>query len=1211
MSSCKHIVFLLAVLYCTRLLSQPQNGTLAGRYTTLNGLSGNEVVKTLKDDKGFLWIATHNGISRFDGKSFKNFTHNPSDTTSLRSIWVTDLVLDNNHTLWATTEWGLCYFDEMQNRFRYIHPKDVISVLYKAPVMVDTKGTIWLAAENGLFKINALTKTCEPTSLTRIADPSCISEDKAGNIIIGTRGDGIYWYYPSTGKYKKPGYTAISPLAHVLSFLNYNNRTWAATEEGILEIYSDDKAELFNTVASSAGTGKVKPLVSMTEYPAGDTVYFLCSTYDKKFLLFNPVKKIFTGQWTFSNAPSESPALVHHILTERGTAWLSTQTGLYKIETGSRHSQFQPLPEKSRNGSPYVVQSILPDNKNPDICWILAEQDNGTLMKYDMQRQVLLKKTAGKTPFKSAGINYGDLLQDETGRILTFTDHYINIYTAAGDHIKEIKSDRYINCACFDKNGNIWIGTADGIALLNKRTLTIQYFDCTFTGTDVERRSLNQSFATNDILDNDINSLWLCSGKYGLFSFNKQTAVFTPYRQPFSGSYSTLNRCTSLLLQKDTVWVGTMAGLTAFISSSKKFINLNISNGLKSTYVYSICRDSAGLIWGRGNQGLFYLDPASGLFNNYTLPDSYNDAYFLQNIFARGNQCLLGLPGGFTTFSPRSKETLPVFALLNSITAENKQVFPSAVINNVPQLELGHTQNDIRIDFTAINFSEEPVFYRYQLDGQDKEWADGGEKSQVGFSNLSPGRYTFNVQCRLGEGDWGTVKELASIYIKAAWWQTTLFKIAAALLLAALITSLYIFRIRQLKKRQQEKNKMQQLQLEQYRQELETEQITNYFSVSLVDKKNLTEVLTDVAKNLIGKMGFEDCMIYLWNADKTKLIQHAGHGVKGAIENTADKEKYHIPAGKGIVGATVALKQPHLINDTGTDNRYISADGIVRLSELCVPIMDNDEVLGAINIEHTGKNFFTRHHQQLVSTIAALVASKIKAIESISALHQKQLELADTNRQLAESEVAMLRSQMNPHFIFNSLNSVQKYIWENREEDAAEYLASFAKLMRGILENSRHEYISLQKETEFLKMYIDLEYRRSNNNFNYVIKIDETLDTARTLIPPMLLQPFIENAIWHGLNKKTEKGNLLVHIFKKEDELVCIVDDDGAGRDPASINKPGKKSFGISITQQRIERLIEKTSKKASVTITDKMENNQPAGTRVLVILPLQTTDHA
>ena len=399
---------------------------------------------------------------------------------------------------------------------------------------------------------------------------------------------------------------------------------------------------------------------------------------------------------------------------------------------------------------------------------------------------------------------------------------------------------------------------------------------------------------------------------------------------------------------------------------------------------------------------------------------------------------------------------------------------------------------------------------------------------------------------------------------------------------------------------------MMESQLEAVQQELETQQVMNFFSGSLVGKNNTREVLEDVAKNLIGKLGFEDCMIYRWNADKTLLLQEAGHGIKGAIEHSTDIERYHIPAGKGIVGAAVSTRQPLLVNDTSLDARYISADGIVRNSELCVPIMLDDDVLGAINIEHTQKNFFTKRHIQTVSTIAALVASKIKALESSQALHQKQLELEKTNRQLAEREVAMLRSQMNPHFIFNSLNSVQKYIWENKEEDAAEYLASFAKLIRSILENSRHEYISLRQEMEFLKLYIDLENRRSNNNFNYSIKVDTSLDPELTAIPPMLLQPFIENAIWHGLNKKAGKGNLLVTIQRAGDKLVCKVDDDGVGRQATLQNKE-KHSLGISITEQRIARLIANTSQSAAVTIRDKIDNGLPAGTEVTVILDLLT----
>jgi len=224
-------------------------------------------------------------------------------------------------------------------------------------------------------------------------------------------------------------------------------------------------------------------------------------------------------------------------------------------------------------------------------------------------------------------------------------------------------------------------------------------------------------------------------------------------------------------------------------------------------------------------------------------------------------------------------------------------------------------------------------------------------------------------------------------------------------------------------------------------------------------------------------------------------------------------------------------------------------------------------------------------------TVVLFVARK--RIENI---RQKEKQKTALHKAMAELETKMLRSQMNPHFIFNSLNSVQKYIWENKEEDAAEYLASFAKLIRAILENSRKETISLKEEIDVIKLYIELEHRRSNAHF----------DQDKVRIPPMLMQPFIENAIWHGLNKKEAKGNLKIIVLRQDQQLVCIIDDDGVGRQQsAGNNAEERKSLGMEITQQRINRLMETSNQNASVVITDKKENAVATGTTVTITLPL------
>ena len=213
---------------------------------------------------------------------------------------------------------------------------------------------------------------------------------------------------------------------------------------------------------------------------------------------------------------------------------------------------------------------------------------------------------------------------------------------------------------------------------------------------------------------------------------------------------------------------------------------------------------------------------------------------------------------------------------------------------------------------------------------------------------------------------------------------------------------------------------------------------------------------------------------------------------------------------------------------------------------------------------------------------------------------------------MAELENKMLRSQMNPHFIFNSLNSIQKYIWENKEEEAAEYLASFAKLMRAILENSRKEYVLLQEEMKVMKLYVELEHRRSNGGFDYNLKAAESLLQQQALIPPLIMQPFIENAIWHGLNKKEGKGNLLVQVFEKDNQLICVIDDDGAGIQLTEATESKEnKSLGIEITRQRIQKLIESTGANASIVVLDKKQENMGEGTLVTITLPLKMDRHA
>lgn len=243
-----------------------------------------------------------------------------------------------------------------------------------------------------------------------------------------------------------------------------------------------------------------------------------------------------------------------------------------------------------------------------------------------------------------------------------------------------------------------------------------------------------------------------------------------------------------------------------------------------------------------------------------------------------------------------------------------------------------------------------------------------------------------------------------------------------------------------------------------------------------------------------------------------------------------------------------------------------------------------------------------------ITALALLICSVVALYRfRIYQIRKREAEKTNFNKKMAELDEKLLRSQMNPHFIFNSLNSIQKFIWESKEELAAEYVASFAKLMRGILENSRKEFTTLIEEYDILKLYIELEHRRSNGRFDYQINLGPNLETEKIKILPLILQPFIENAIWHGLNKKENGGKLIISILKKDDQnLQVTIEDNGVGRSKEVIEHQGKSSLGQSITSQRLHKLMEVTKKNADVDIIDLTdENGNPAGTKVIITFPI------
>jgi sensor histidine kinase YesM len=330
--------------------------------------------------------------------------------------------------------------------------------------------------------------------------------------------------------------------------------------------------------------------------------------------------------------------------------------------------------------------------------------------------------------------------------------------------------------------------------------------------------------------------------------------------------------------------------------------------------------------------------------------------------------------------------------------------------------------------------------------------------------------------------------------------------------------------------------------------------------------------------------------------------------VKGTI-----KYYFVIAVGILIVSGTVGM----FVNDFNyTSNSFTSTDlPILSRIGFIIEFIFYGFVLG-LTIQKT-QNEKEENQEALINQLSInrnLIEENNLILEKKIAQRTKEIEEKTQallslryDKKIIDSELFALRSQMNPHFIFNSLNSINSFIVNNNTEAASAYLNDFSKLIRLIFENSKHSFISLEQEIFTINYYIKLEALRFKDKFKYEIIVAENVPIALAKIPPMLLQPHIENAIWHGLMHKLNGiGSLVITFDYLNDKTIKIeIKDNGIGRKKSienkKLNQTHENSFGVLITQQRIDLLQQDIKNNISIQIEDLYQNNIAFGTSVIL----------
>jgi len=1166
------------------------------RLNTSNGLSDNLVNTAVRDKNGLLWIGTLEGLNTFDGFTVRKYYR--EEYPALGNDHISDLLCDGENRIWIRSIQGkITMVDEKRNLVAVpvLDEGQEIGVSYicntrSRGIIAIFKNKIFaLKNNNNKYFFEQLGQEHEHVFVRATIQQA----EEVSDTILFTGNNKVCIFDASSTKvlydFSVPAIIGAALLnkEEILATTG-NNRELLRINLSTRQVVKN--YGLLNDQNDEPVKGYLRHIRKMN-----DGRYIMTSGYGGVYIFDATRESIHRYQHEAIDNRSVSANNTYFVYTESsGYVFVTTRSaGLNYFKSGFQPAVYRSAFQETSGGK--IFHGFINN---------ITQHTNGNFWLGTQSGVIEWNREKNKTRFHE----YGEI----NGIPITGTEE--------------------VRTICFDKNDHVWLGlNRFGIVVLDRNRKVVKYLDADSSKSE---NHLPGNFINKIVMAPD-NKLWVATA-YGLCIINPDG--YTIEKNSTHPLLKLLSRVSTINIwfrNNDEVWVGTTNGAYRFRQStgeimifdttnglSRNSVNsftddnmgnvyigssngLNVvkenkivkiynrSNGLHSSRCFGLLKDRNGYIWIANDNALLSYNPADSSFTFYD--ESYGlspSGFRLLSYYQSGNgEQFWGSDEGLSYFFPDQLKHLkiPIQVKINSFTAGNKTYsFSSSEKIGVP-----YSQHNLLFSFSAIDlFSSKNIVYEYKLEGSDAAWKKTNAPQQVAYSNLSPGKYTFLVRASNDGVNWTEAFNPLSVNIQKPWWRTTGFVIFYGL---ALVASIYYF-IRSRNRK-----------IQQHKEQLEREQVINYFATSMTGHRSVEDTLWDVAKNCIGRLGFEDCVIYLKDEKRNVLVQKAAWGPKTTLENKI-LNPLEIHMDQGIVGHVARTGIAEIINDTSKDERYI-VDDEKRFSEITVPIISDGKVLGVIDSEHPRKNFFTPKQLSILTTIASICANKIVRARVEEEKQEAEKNLLETKRQTAEMEMQALRAQMNPHFLFNCLNSINNFILKNDPDNASQYLTSFSRLMRLILDNSREDWVLLENEIKALQLYVDLEAIRFDNVFTYTIRIAPEVDTGSVMVPPMIVQPYIENAIWHGLLHRKEPGSKLeIDIWKQNGYLCIKVEDNGVGREEAKRLKSKfsshKQSHGMMITAKRLEIVNTIYDVGATVEIDDR-ENGKgmAAGTSVLLRL--------
>ncbi|HEY8906769.1 MAG TPA: two-component regulator propeller domain-containing protein [Rhodoferax sp.] len=799
-------------------------------FTIKEGLASNQTYQVLQSKQGVIWLATRQGLSKFDGSEFITYTHAPDNPKSIASNYIWTMRETPDGALWLSLfGGGLDKFDPTTETFTHYRHDDSnpnsISTNILNSSFQDSKGFVWVASDKYLDKLDPKTNNVthyqpEPKKANGLsASVYTMLEDAQGSLWLGTY-VGLNKLDPATGTITHYLHEEGNPKslngAYVWSLLIDSAGTlWVGTDGGL---------NRFDP--TTASFVHYQPVAGDSTSLSGSTVTFLkedepgvlwVGTMDGGLNRFNTKTSRFER---FQHDPANPDSLSNNtvwgvIKDTAGAYWVATENGLNRYDPqAQRFNPYQHNAAKPDSLSNNAVQDFYEDGQG--VLWISTS--GGGLNKFDRARGVFAH-------YLHDPANPNSLGQNDVRFIRPGRDGVLWLATSNGLERFDPATEKFAHYLHEEGNpnsllnNNIWglALDADGKLWVSSYNGDISHFDPqanTFTHFKHDASDPN-SLASNSayyFLVSSDGSVWIgCHG--GLSRLDPKTQKFTN----FTDKNSHLSDDIVNVVYEDsrrTIWIGTGNGLNQFDPATQTFHAYYVKDGLSGNAVSSIVEDNKGHLWIGTNGGLSRFDPQAKTLRNYDERDGLQSNQVNALGRGKGGEVFVGGVNGFNIFAPDKLTDNPHvpgviltdFQLLNRPVAIGGDSPLQKHINVTDHLTLPYNYTVLTLKFAALNYrSPDKNQYAYMLEGFDRDWVRTASNNRLAtYTNLDPGEYAFRVKASNNDGVWNDKGTTLTITITPPWWETWQFRIFVAVALLALVVGGYRLRVRSILQRSHE-----------------------------------------------------------------------------------------------------------------------------------------------------------------------------------------------------------------------------------------------------------------------------------------------------------------------------------------------------------------------------------------------------------------------